>query len=562
MDYLHLNITSTMKTPYIETKRDKDWYNWHRTRKVGGEVDKILTPFNRYTDNSKPPVGKEFLPGLQGLQMIISNAEQEEARVRAHGSRWSLNNVAYTTDHLVDSRQLGFYKVGITEDVFVTDAYKEKMENLSFFQCGVMVRAVNQALQAKKQALSTSGASDGQTLVGAISTGTHGAANQVGAMTEFVRGIHLVISGKHVFVQRASDQAITHQFCDWLDHAEYVADDNLFNAALVGFGCFGLIHGLLIESEAIYMLELVIKRYDASDVMKAITTLNVDGLDLPGGNVLPYHFEVGLNPYKMKKGEEGASVRVYYKRSYDDTVSGLESAQEEYHDIHTAMGMTFDEDAARKLEEAPEESELEGVVLSRKDRIGALIQIALKKSYKLTDPDKPDIRIPGQFFTGKNSAKLTSEAPVAGTSIELGVPIDNIEDGLDYIIKALNDNPFAAPLALRFVKQSTATLGFTGLGKITVALELPEPWGKWPIFPQTGKKHQKFFRAMAESDIPHSFHWGQQLPKNINWISKTYGAKLKMWKEQRIKFLGDAGIKMFSNEFVDSFLGDSGIPSA
>jgi hypothetical protein len=90
--------------------------------------------------------------------------------------------------------------------------------------------------------------------------------------------------------------------------------DDLFNAALVSFGSFGVVHAYLVEVEDLYSLEAYSRRMDFDAVLAAMTTLDVSSLGLPEGSVLPFHFEIGLNLYRMGKGQKGAFVRFMYKR--------------------------------------------------------------------------------------------------------------------------------------------------------------------------------------------------------------------------------------------------------
>jgi FAD/FMN-containing dehydrogenase len=126
----------------------------------------------------------------------------------------------------------------------VEPAYQgdDRRNRLVFAQCGVQIKTLNTLLAEKALALPTSGASNGQTIAGAVSTGTHGAANQVGAMQDFILGIHIVAEGgKHYWVERASNHVVTQEFCDWIGAAR-IRDDKLFRAMVVGFGSFGLVH--------------------------------------------------------------------------------------------------------------------------------------------------------------------------------------------------------------------------------------------------------------------------------------------------------------------------------
>ena len=65
---------------------------------------------------------------------------------------------------------------------------------------------------------------------GAISTGSHNAAITFGGMHDAVRGIHLVLPGRTVFVQRESDPVVTRQYLSEIGADRLISDDNLFNA--------------------------------------------------------------------------------------------------------------------------------------------------------------------------------------------------------------------------------------------------------------------------------------------------------------------------------------------
>ena len=131
-----------------------------------------------------------------------------------------------------------------------------------FAQCGTTVLELNQVLEAKGLALPTSGASNGQTIAGAIATGTHGAANSVGAMQDFVVGLHVIgEDGRHYFIERASRPVVSPSFVARLG-AEVRRDDQLFDAALVSFGSFGLVHAVLLEVVPLYVLERHVRSYD------------------------------------------------------------------------------------------------------------------------------------------------------------------------------------------------------------------------------------------------------------------------------------------------------------
>src|SRR5262245_29175458 len=87
-----------MPEPLIERDQNVQWHNWHRTDGVGGAVESLFTPRNRWADNSPVTPDKKFAPGLAGLQKIVGLAAASGKRVRALGSGWSLSPIAFVND--------------------------------------------------------------------------------------------------------------------------------------------------------------------------------------------------------------------------------------------------------------------------------------------------------------------------------------------------------------------------------------------------------------------------------------------------------------------------------
>jgi hypothetical protein len=125
------------------------------------------------------------------------------------------------------------------------------------------------------------------------------AALLVGAISEMVVGILLIVGPKqHVYLERQSYPVMKASFAQMLG-AEFKPDDTLFNAALVSFGSFGIIHGLLIETRGLFALNALRFKvpYDAT-LKAAITACDPTGIPLPPaarGTTRPHHFELSVN---------------------------------------------------------------------------------------------------------------------------------------------------------------------------------------------------------------------------------------------------------------------------
>lgn len=602
------------------------WENWHKSLKIGGKVVKVFTPSNGlpYKKDKKFLIqDKEFKKGLRQLRELLAErvaaAEKEpkkikEQRLRAFGSRWSLDNIAYNGTYMINSIGLNYCKVGMDASL-IRDDYRKQASQLCFVQAGVFVKSLNQALAGKKLALPTTGASDGQKFVGAASTGTHGSANRIGAMQDYVKGIHFVIPDPNdeskiesIFLQKESGPADPLSFGEWLDGSRVVSNDELFKAALVSFGSFGLIHGMLIEAVPQYFCDLHSKQLTFEEVQPLLASKSKKELaealaklmDWTSDAALPYHFEVGLNPCQLGQGEQGAFVRILKETPAPPSGLAAQTAGE-YHSIHDGIARSF----AEKLKEMGLEpfladaklNENETIALLEKARqtlpsdliaelsiavsqlpaadpeefiggfkgklISKVIQYELKKFYQLKDETEFFAKhvLPSHVFSSKNSTdKYTSEV-LKGTSLEVSLPLARWEDAVNLIRKIAVKQKLPAPMGMRLVKPSEATLAFTRFEDLTVTIELPGPYGN-VLFRSTSKIHRLIFEALAASDIPHSYHWGQQMPKNSSWPQKSYQSKLGEWKKQRKKFLGPIGAVLFSNELTDKIGVTEGRPVA
>jgi hypothetical protein len=104
---------------------------------------------------------------------------------------------------------VNYCKIGIDDEAQVTENYANIRNHLAFVQSGVVVKRLGRALLSEGLALQTMGTTDGQSLAGAISTGTHGASVFGGSMQGFV---YVFESGYGLsrFLCRLSSQAMSH----------------------------------------------------------------------------------------------------------------------------------------------------------------------------------------------------------------------------------------------------------------------------------------------------------------------------------------------------------------
>lgn len=462
----------------------------------------------------------------ENFQWLIKHAVDNGIKLRAMGSGWSFTEVGVTNGGLIDTAALNF-SFPVSQK-YVHGHYAKGPEDLYYLQCGTKVFEVNNRLDAKSppRSIIASGASNGQTIAGALSTGTHGAAIGVGAIPDFVVGLHMVTGpDSHIWLERASYPVSSEEFVNWLG-ADLVRDDAIFNAALVSFGSFGFIQGVMIETEPQFLLtehRLGNIRYDNS-LKKAMTSLDFSDLNLPGWgqNGELYHFEVLFNIHKFEpdNSEKGAFIKYMFKKP-----------TEAHPPLLRENTFTYGDDLLGLI----------STVLDNMPGSGLLIPILVNNMFKLAFAAQPPIQgtIKEIFNYTKFRGKVASAA--------IGIAIVDSARAVELIVEVNQQRPFPGGLSLRYVKGTQATLGFTKF-PFTCVLEMDGV---------DGQKAREFYQAVwdrfEQEGIAYTLHWGKI---NFNLteqrIKQMYGAdQVQTWIEARNQLLSPDVLQVFNNKFIE-----------
>jgi len=463
----------------------------------------------------------------KNFQWLIDHGITHNLKLRAIGSGWSFTKVGVTEGGLIDTASLNF-SFPITQN-YTSPNYAKTPEDLYFLQCGAIINEVNNRLAAKnpQRSIKASGASNGQTIAGALSTGTHGAAFKVGAIPDFVVGLHIITgTNKHVWLERASYPVASQQFVDWLE-ADLVQDDALFNAAIVSFGSFGFIHGVMIETEPQFLLTEYREgpfTYD-NTLKNAMRTLDFSGLNLKGagqhGDM--YHFEVLFNIHEFEPNNpaKGAFVKYMFKKPFQLPHTPLKRNND----------FTYGDDLlgiiSTVLDKLPGSGKL----------IPAMVNIMFGLAFKPEPPRVGTIR--EMFNYTKFRGKVASAA--------MAIAIHDSPRAVELIAEVNKQKPFPGGLSLRYVKGTKATLGFTKFAD-TCVLEMDGA---------DGQTARDFFQAvwtkMEQQNIPYTLHWGKiNFNLNESRLKKMYGsAKVQSWIDARNTLLDGTTSAVFTNKFLE-----------
>ena len=174
----------------------RQWVNFH------GTVHVPIQEQWRITNSSSASTMAGMRETAERLQRLIAFAVGEGVRMRPMGSRWSFSEIgvaengwALQTDRLNFDFTVG---PGSLDPGFTGDA-----AGLVFVQTGASVAEINRKIEAapRLRSLATSGASNGQTIGGALGTGVHGSAIDHAGMEGEVLGLQLLTAERNMWIE-------------------------------------------------------------------------------------------------------------------------------------------------------------------------------------------------------------------------------------------------------------------------------------------------------------------------------------------------------------------------
>jgi hypothetical protein len=485
------------------------------------------------------------------MQWLIQNAISTTTPFRAMGNNWSFSPVAMCNGGMLNTKALNLrFNLGNSS---LSQAYLNSgktKEDLIFVECGMSILELNELLETKfRHSIKASGGSNGQSLAGATATGTHGGALYTGAVHDTIIGLHLVTGpNRHVWLERKSNPVVSDEFINALG-AEAIRNDDMFNAAVISFGSFGIIHGILLQTEPLFLLEEY--RFDnvpctpeleeavqKQDMTALRTILNklADESGLPEHLKVKmpqesetkklYHLEILLNPHNFEKEskEKGLYFRTFYKIPCPAT----------YQPIHNVIesGRTYSQD-------------LNGIISQVLDKAGPTLNMAIIKQlvnslFKTTlRAAQPTPKTIGETFRHTRfKGQIASAAFAVATS--------DIFRVIAVVLDLNKKHPFAGGVALRFVKGTPALLGFTKYAK-TCVIEMDGVDAA-----VTRSFFEGVWLQLEALQIPYTLHWGKlNFILNEKRVRQMYGNEnVAKWLQSRESLLDAATRKVFTNDFM------------
>ncbi|NEU79856.1 FAD-binding protein, partial [Nostoc sp. UIC 10630] len=215
-------------------------------------IQSVDITVNRYwTPNSLPE-----------LVYIVQRAGAEGRHVRAVGAGYSFEDIAGTSDWMVDLRNLNGFISRLVNDTPGSGALTEQWRMYQFsdssrklvhVEAGTRLFDLCQYLTERNLALPTMGGALGQHIAGAFSTSTHGSDVNLPPLCDLVQAVHLVTeNGQEIWIEAASqsltnNDALLREALQACPDLQIMRDNDLLNSVVVSMGRFGIIYAVVLE---------------------------------------------------------------------------------------------------------------------------------------------------------------------------------------------------------------------------------------------------------------------------------------------------------------------------
>jgi hypothetical protein len=301
--------------------------------------------------------------------------------------------------------------------------------------------------------------------------------------------------------------------------AEAVRDDDLFDAALVSFGSFGIIHGVVLEVDDLFWLQQYRRQHAESPATwAALEHLDFSGLQRLGrpASVRPYFFQAVYNPYDRA---DGPYLTVMYRE--DEEPEGCRPP-------------------GRATAWRPGDSAAD--VIARFTDLSPSLTPTLVNA--LLPSQYPDLD--GRCGTwGETFWDTSRRGRVASTA--MGIPLDRAREAVETLFDVNEDHTAPALFALRYVQASAATLAFTRHAPHTAVLEIDGPYSRGMF-----AFYEAAWEAVRDLGFPVTFHWGKMLPLADDLPTRGWGAdRVQAWRDARHTLLPSPELRAaFANDML------------
>ncbi len=487
--------------PPVVIEPSSPWRNWSGTQEVYAQ--RVVRPRT-----------------LEALQEVICEVTARKGRARTVATGLSFSDVLQADDTLLEMTGL-LGEGGAVLLPLESELWRDPMhaEPLVRVVCGARIRHLNATLACAGLAFENLGGYDGQTMIGAISTSTHGSGLHLPPLADAVVGLDLVSTGGKIW-RLEPENGLT---CPKKYDEKYgtkrtlLQDTGRFLSAVVSLGCMGAIYSVTMRVRSAFRLR---ERRTVRSWREVRAELTSSRQPLETTR----NYEIAINPYRNRDQDFSCLVTERWLAEPDAPTVPLPGARM----------------AAENLVFLPSvQSSVHALMKNQPRLIAGILQAGLEQLATKTD------HIDDSFVV-YNIGKINTAEVVSG---EYFFPMtDNrylagIQSFLDLVEHNRRTGIYqTAPLAVRFVRNSRAPLSMAQLvPHATIEMTM---FRHHPGAIEALLSYEK--ACMAQGGRPH---WGEThlLTGKPGWLAAAYPA-LPTWLAA-YKHFNDQGV--FDNHFTE-----------
>ncbi|AEE54151.1 FAD-binding protein [Haliscomenobacter hydrossis] len=545
----------------------------------------------------------------EAAKFLTLTGKNSNRRIRPIGSFWSFTDILHTNDTWVDfsslNRVLGLYERNNSwgSGHILKRSIRSSSRKFVLVQAGVKIWQILELLHSpgsdpsindrgrSRWGIITMGASAGQTLPGAISTGSHGGDFKLPPIADYVRGFQFIDANGNVLWIEPSQGGVTDgssiQNVLGVNVNSQIQNDEWFYSLIVSMGSIGMITAILIE---------VSDQYGLSQRKTAASWINVKNLISEEnsrtntglfGNTPPFDFnfprrvnnipiepvfdsfEIFLNPYRTSddysqidpfgRFADRACVVVGKARPSIELFTFEANTANETRYVATKGGIS-------DLENLGIISEIENPHFHRIKRLRNVVNFIINADFSRANTEAyyyPSHLVRNTTGGDENGGSL----PALG--LEIAVPTTNNQH-ISFINELLMvfdrkfglEKFFAGFISLRFTRPSKASLAPSNTTSTSnhhvchieiFALQqltnlLRREFDRDNFYGPTDEFVQEAINLAQNKNF--KIHWGQLHNLNRRWIANAYGNNLNIWRKIKTIFDNEKGTTLFSNSFT------------
>jgi hypothetical protein len=291
-------------------------------------------------------------------ELFATVDENKHESIRAVGSGHSHSKAPVPEGRYIDLKHL---TGTLDSNGWLKDTSELEVDDKKYLvrlKGGTRIRDLNrQILAPEGLALANMGSFDGQTIAGAVNTGTHGTGIGLSTIADLVRSVELVT------VMPDGDQRLTQMYriepsdgitdpAAFLDDQNthgmgLIQDDEVFYSAVVGYGCMGVVYAYTLKVRDYYWLKEHTENRSwlnyssiSDDYTGDFETAKIDDSETPPGEVpddVPEllgnhrHIQFLVNLPRVHDSDRGQAQITVMERTHD--IADIEDKPEDWEEL-------------------------------------------------------------------------------------------------------------------------------------------------------------------------------------------------------------------------------------